>query len=298
MQSCADRRFVAVAEPMRRPWWLGTCVRACAFATLVLGSTAATACSSHNPPTSSAGESLGTSTTLRMKPTGGLGHVDTNTVGCPFGDEWECVSKGTSFTTGDDATYLYSTAAGGRDGTSYSGAPAGTVTQVTTNVVAAAESGATGTATVRLYGGGKLIATGAAHPLTTAWTVYSDKFDVSVASADSLKTWVTFSSANLKYAEIWLAVTLAASPGDAGTDGTTPHSVTLSWAASSTPGVTYSVLRSTTNGSGYVSQISGLSALTWTDTSVKSGSTYYYVVDDSLGSSTSTFSNQATATIP
>ena len=81
-------------------------------------------------------------------------------------------------------------------------------------------------------------------------------------------------------------------------DGGALHSVTLSWTASPTPGVTYTVLRSTASGSGYSSQTSGLSALTWTDTAVMPGVTYYYVVDDSLGSSTSAYSNQATASIP
>jgi hypothetical protein len=86
--------------------------------------------------------------------------------------------------------------------------------------------------------------------------------------------------------------------GDGSPGSPSAHTVTLSWNASPTPGVTYTVLRSTTAGSGYASQASGLSSLTWTDTAVQSGTTYYYVVDDSLGSATSTFSNQATAAIP
>jgi hypothetical protein len=80
--------------------------------------------------------------------------------------------------------------------------------------------------------------------------------------------------------------------------GTSMHSVTLTWDASSTPSVTYTVLRSTASGSGYLSQVDGLTGLTWTDTAVQSGVTYYYVVDDSLGSLTSAHSNQAMATIP
>jgi hypothetical protein len=81
-------------------------------------------------------------------------------------------------------------------------------------------------------------------------------------------------------------------------DESPAHSVVLRWTASTTPGVTYTVLRSTTNGSGYVSQVSGIGAVTWTDNTVESGATYYYVVDDSLGSMTSANSNQATAVIP
>jgi hypothetical protein len=173
---------------------------------------------------------------------------------------------------------------------------------VTTNVVAAAESGAAGTVTVALYSAGKLLATGAPHALTGTYAAYSDSFSVSVASANSLQTWVTLSTANLKFTDIWLDVTLSAAASDAGSeagkDGAASHSVTLSWGASSTPGVTYTVLRTTTSDSGYVSQVKGLAALTWTDTAVQSGATYYYVVDDSLGSENSAYSNQATATIP
>jgi hypothetical protein len=91
---------------------------------------------------------------------------------------------------------------------------------------------------------------------------------------------------------------VADAASDATSDGAAAHSVTLTWHASTTPGVTYTVLRSTASGSGYSKQVSGLSALTWTDTSVSSGMTYYYVVDDSLGSATSSYSNQATARIP
>jgi hypothetical protein len=270
---------------------------------LVLVLLPAAGCTTREESVSSS-ESQAVSTTVLMKPTGGLGHDDTNTVGCPSGDEWPCVTDGTSFGANDgNKTYVYSTAAGGRHGTSYSGAPAGTVTRVTTNVVAAAEAGATGTVTVALYSAGKLVATGAAHPLTATYAAYPDTFAVSVESANTLQTWVTFSSAGLKYTEIWLSAAVTTSAGDGGaldaeTDAATAHSVTLRWNASSTPGVTYTVLRSTTNGSGYVNQVSGLSALTWTDTAVQSSATYYYVVNDSLGSATSGDSNQATAIIP
>jgi hypothetical protein len=153
--------------------------------------------------------------TALMKPSGGLGHYDTNTVGCPFDDEWTCVSDGTSLAANDPDKYVYSTAAGGKQGQSYSGAPAGSVTAVTTNVVAGAQSGASGTVTVTVYDGSKLIETGAAHTLTTSYAVYSDSFDVSVTNANSLRTWVTFSSADLKFSEIWLAATVV-STVDAG----------------------------------------------------------------------------------
>jgi hypothetical protein len=168
----------------------------------------AVACSrSGDASASSFSAALTSQYTALMKPSGGLGHAKTNTVGCPFDDEWTCVSDGTSLAANDPDKYVYSTAPGGKQGQSYSSAPAGSVTTVTTNVVAAAQSGASGTVTVTLYDGSELIGTGAAHPLTTSYAVYSDSFDVSVTSANSLRTWVTFSSADLKFSEIWLAAT-------------------------------------------------------------------------------------------
>jgi hypothetical protein len=85
---------------------------------------------------------------------------------------------------------------------------------------------------------------------------------------------------------------------DASMDHTGPHTVTLNWHASSTPGVTYTVFRSTTVGTDYESLAAGISALTWTDISVEPGTTYYYVVSDSIGPITSGYSNQAVAIIP
>lgn len=55
-------------------------------------------------------------------------------------------------------------------------------------------------------------------------------------------------------------------------------SVDLSWSASSGRGtITYSILRSTTSGSGYTQIASNLSSTSYTDTTVVNGTTYYYV---------------------
>jgi len=62
----------------------------------------------------------------------------------------------------------------------------------------------------------------------------------------------------------------------------------------------YNIYRSTTNGSGYAKINTGLVAgVTYNDTTVQSGTTYYYVVTavDSTGTESSD-SNQATAVIP
>jgi len=79
------------------------------------------------------------------------------------------------------------------------------------------------------------------------------------------------------------------------------HTVALSWLASTTITVAgYNVYRSTLNGSGYSRINSALvTLLAYTDTSVQSGTTYYYVTTavDSTGAE-SGFSNQAIAVIP
>ena len=82
---------------------------------------------------------------------------------------------------------------------------------------------------------------------------------------------------------------------------TVPHTVSLSWTASTTPGVVgYNVYRSTTNGTGYTKINSSLVfPLDYTDNTVANGTTYYYVTTALDGSGNeSPFSNQATAVIP
>jgi hypothetical protein len=258
----------------------------------------ATACSpGGGMPSSTTEERLGGGSTILLKPTGGLGHTSTGTIGCPSTAQYKCVSDGTSLSASDgDKTYVYSTAAGARQGTSYAGAPAGRLTEVTTHVVAAAESGASGTMTIALYSGGRLLATSAAHALDSAYADYPDTFNVSVASADSLEAWVTFSNAMLKYTEIWLAVALAVS-SDAGSDAAT-HEVRLDWTASTTPSVTYDAYRSTGCTGTYSLRASGITGTSWTDTMVTSGETYCYVTTAVSSSGQSIDSNLAKAVVP
>jgi Abnormal spindle-like microcephaly-assoc'd, ASPM-SPD-2-Hydin len=78
------------------------------------------------------------------------------------------------------------------------------------------------------------------------------------------------------------------------------HSVALSWIASTSTVSGYNVYRSNSNGSGYAKLNSSLvPALTYQDSSVDNGTTYYYVVTavDSSGDE-SAYSNQASAVIP
>jgi hypothetical protein len=89
--------------------------------------------------------------------------------------------------------------------------------------------------------------------------------------------------------------------GDAGSatlDGATVHAVVLTWTASTTPNVTYDLLRSAVSGGPYTQIQNGITAPSATDSSVSSGVTYYYVArsEDSAGQSVD--SNEVKATIP
>jgi cellulose 1,4-beta-cellobiosidase len=77
-----------------------------------------------------------------------------------------------------------------------------------------------------------------------------------------------------------------------------PHSVTLGWSPSTTTGVTYNVYRGTLSGGPYSLLSSGLSSTSYTDTSVQSGSTYYYVTTAVDSAGESPYSNAAQAVIP
>jgi len=80
----------------------------------------------------------------------------------------------------------------------------------------------------------------------------------------------------------------------------TPHTVALNWNASTSTVSGYNIYRSTTSGSGYVKQNSSLVAgVTFTDSSVQNGLTYYYVTTAvDAGGTESVYSNEAQAIIP
>ena len=79
---------------------------------------------------------------------------------------------------------------------------------------------------------------------------------------------------------------------------TAPHKVTLTWAASSTAGVTYDVYRGTASGGPYVRLMSGVSSTSYLDTNVQSGTTYYYVTTAVSSAGESPYSNEVQVMIP
>jgi fibronectin type 3 domain-containing protein len=78
------------------------------------------------------------------------------------------------------------------------------------------------------------------------------------------------------------------------------HSVTLSWTASTSSVSGYNVYRSTTSGSGYTKLNSSLvTGTSYTDSTVAAATTYYYVTTAVSASGVeSSYSNQATVTVP
>jgi len=101
-------------------------------------------------------------------------------------------------------------------------------------------------------------------------------------------------------ASVSIASNATNSPTTIGLSGTGTHSVLLSWMASSTSGVTYSVFRGNTPGGEGATPLntSPISETSFTDTNVASGLQYFYTVEavDSGGSSNA--SNEANVTIP
>jgi hypothetical protein len=81
----------------------------------------------------------------------------------------------------------------------------------------------------------------------------------------------------------------------------TGHSAILTWAASTSPNVTYNVYRGTSTGgeSALPLNATPITVLTYTDSTVQLGQTYYYVVKAvGSGNSLSVASNEIPANIP
>jgi fibronectin type 3 domain-containing protein len=85
-----------------------------------------------------------------------------------------------------------------------------------------------------------------------------------------------------------------------GTGSTVQHSVAVNWTASTSTVAGYNVYRGTLSGGPYSKIDSTLiTGLTYTDNTVSSGATYYYVITAVAADGTeSSFSNQVQAVIP
>jgi len=89
-------------------------------------------------------------------------------------------------------------------------------------------------------------------------------------------------------------------PGSAPTPTPAVHFVAVSWQASNSSNVAfYNVYRSSTSGGPYTRVGWRVSGLTYTDTAVQPGATYFYVVTSVTSSNVeSLISSQITATVP
>lgn len=79
-----------------------------------------------------------------------------------------------------------------------------------------------------------------------------------------------------------------------------PHTVTLNWAASTTPNVSYNIYRASTSGGPYIKiGLVGVGVVTYTDSTALAGQTYYYVARAVDSTNTeSANSNEAKAVVP
>ncbi len=122
-------------------------------------------------------------------------------------------------------------------------------------------------------------------------TSFSVQFSPTAAGADSGSVSIT-SNASGSPAAVSLSGT--------GVAQVVQHSVQLSWTSSTSTVTGYNVYRTTTSGSGYV-RVNGslVGPDDFVDTTVQSGTTYYYVTTavDASGEESS-YSNEATAIIP
>ena len=156
----------------------------------------------------------------------------------------------------------------------------------------------TGNASVQIT---QISVSGSGYSLTGAGT------PVGLSAGQTLTFGVIFSPMNAGSAPGTVTITSNAtgSPATISLSGTgvtpTAHSVALQWDASTSTVVGYYVYRSTTSGTGYakLNPSSAATGLTYTDTAVQDGTTYYYVTTavDSSGTESS-YSNQAQAIIP
>jgi hypothetical protein len=142
----------------------------------------------------------------------------------------------------------------------------------------------------------------------SGYAVSGITFPVTVAAGSSANYAVTFTpasagtvSGNVSFVSNASDSSLQQSFSGDGTESSSGgHSVALSWDASTSVVVGYNIYRGTVSGGPYSKLNTALlSGTSYTDASVESGTTYYYVstaVNSTNGESA--YSNQATAAIP
>lgn len=141
--------------------------------------------------------------------------------------------------------------------------------------------------------------TGVSFPLTVA-SGKSVSINVTFAptTAGSTPGTITFSSDATDASLVANLTGTGTSTGGGG--GATQHSVTLSWTPSTSSVAGYNIYRGTVSGGPYTQVNTSLDTATvYTDSTVQSSKTYYYVatsVDSSQNESS--FSNQTTANVP
>jgi hypothetical protein len=125
-----------------------------------------------------------------------------------------------------------------------------------------------------------------------------------VQLAINMSLGLTGCSANIAGANVCNVIVVQrvvnASLGGACLTSTGIHSVSLTWAASTSSGVAgYNVYRATTAGGPYTLLASAGLATSYQDNTVQSGTTYYYVVSAvDRSNNASPYSNQAQAVVP
>lgn len=141
----------------------------------------------------------------------------------------------------------------------------------------------------------------------SGYSVSGITFPATIASGKSVSYSVTFtppaagaSSGNISFTSNASDTSLNQTFSGTGTQSASQHSVALSWDASTSTVAGYNIYRGTQSGGPYSKLNSTLlSATSYTDGSVASGTTYYYVSTAvASNNQESAYSNQATAIIP
>jgi hypothetical protein len=139
----------------------------------------------------------------------------------------------------------------------------------------------------------------------TGFSQSSPALPLTLASGQSSSVIVTFAPQNSGSVSGALQIGSNASNASvsvalSGTGSTVQHSVAVNWTASTSTVAGYNVYRGTLSGGPY-SKINStlITGLTYTDNTVSSGATYYYVITAVAADGTeSSFSNQVQAVIP